>query len=367
MNPMQKRLVLCCREQWLGGRFDCVELWEDGLRLDYAHSASGRYYLPGIDSGEAGFRWGRVVVDAQLPPDTALRVYGYTSDHRSWNGWTDLDEVLRAGRAEDAAALQALYGAPAAESGDFYIQGTGRYLWLAFELAATGAVPPVIRKVTVWMGGDHMVDYLPAIYQEDDFTRRFLSIFNSMFLDMETAIEQLPQRMDYENTDGEMLAYLASWVCAEGEESVLQERIATALPDYESQYTTEGIKRSVQRLTGKTPYLIEQFDVSPNRLDCRNPELYRRLYGEDPNRFFILLEDGVFPSREAGELFRRRMARLIPAGTSMELVPLKQCIQLDWHTYLGINSRVGGYVPATIDESTTIHYDTTIGGVTHEL
>ncbi len=366
MNPTQKRLVLCCREQWMSGRFDHIELWEDGLRLDYDRAASGRYYLSGIDSGEQGFRWGRVVVDAQLPPDTALRVYAYASDHRGWGDWPDLDKVLQAGREEDTAELQAVFGAPAAESGDFYIKGAGRYLWLAFELAATGAVPPVIRKVTIWMGSDHMTDYLPAIYQEDDFTHRFLSIFDSMFLDMETAISQLPKRMDYENTDPEMLAYLASWVCAEGEESVLRERIATALPDYESQYTTEGVKRSVWRLTGKKPYLIEHFDVSPNRQDCRNPELYQRLYGEDPNRFFILLEDGIFTSREAAELFRRRMERLIPAGTSMELILLKQCIQLDWHTYLGINSRVGGYVPATIDESTTIHYDTTIGGVSHE-
>lgn len=58
------------------------------------------------------------------------------------------------------------------------------------------------------------------------------------------------------------------------------------------------------------------------------------------------------------------MQGLIPAGMSLELVLLKQCVQLDWHTYLGINSRVGSYVPAVIDENVTIHYDTTIGGAT---
>ena len=41
---------------------------------------------------------------------------------------------------------------------------------------------------------------------------------------------------------------------------------------------------------------------------------------------------------------------------------LKKCIQLDWHAYLGINSVVGSYVPAAIDENTTIHFDTMIGG-----
>ena len=50
----------------------------------------------------------------------------------------------------------------------------------------------------------------------------------------------------------------------------------------------------------------------------------------------------------------------------MQMVQLKAGIQLDWHTYLGVNSRVGCYVPAAIDEQVTIHYDTTIVGASHE-
>ena len=62
--------------------------------------------------------------------------------------------------------------------------------------------------------------------------------------------------------------------------------------------------------------------------------------------------------------FLVRMQGLIPAGMSLELVLLKQCVQLDWHTYLGINLARGQHVPAVIDENVTIHYDTTIGGAT---
>ena len=60
------------------------------------------------------------------------------------------------------------------------------------------------------------------------------------------------------------------------------------------------------------------------------------------------------------------MGELIPAECTLELVLLKPCVQLDWHTYLGINARIGGYVPAVLDEQATIHYDTTIGGANHE-
>lgn len=369
MNPVRKQWVFCCREQWMAGRFYHMEPWEDGLRLNCARYPSGVYCLPAVDSGENGFQWSRVVVDTQLPPDTALRVYAYASDVRSWGDWTDLDRGIREMEGDPLTGLRPLFGPPAAESGDFYVNASGRYLWLILELAAAGSGSPVIRKLTVRMGGDHMTDYLPAIYQEQDFTYRFLSIFDSMFLDMEREIGDLPRRMDYECAEPELLSYLASWMCIEdgeggGEE--LKARVSGALADYETQYTVEGVRRSVRRLTGREPWIIEHFSVAPNRPECRNSELYQRLYGENPGRFFVLLEEGTFADRQAMDRFRYRMERLIPAGTSMELVLLKQCVQLDWHTYLGINSRVGGYVPVAIDEKMTIHYDTTIGGASHE-
>ena len=368
MEPSQTQMVFCCAEQWMGGYFYHMEPWGDGLRLDAARASAGVYCLPAVDSGENGFSWGRVTVEADLPPDTALRIYAYASDSRRWEDWEDLDERLRALDGEPMPVLKALFGPPVAEGGDCRLKGTGRYLWMMLELAATGSASPVIHTLRIWMGGDHMVDYLPAIYREEDFTRRFLSIFDSMFGDMERAIDALPGRMDYEHTEGELLRYLASWVCVEegGTAEEIRARIRTALEDYEKRYTVAGVKQSVRRLTGRDPILIEHFQVSPNRPDCRNPELYRRLYGEDLYRFFVLLPEDTFSSQREREQFQRAMEEVIPAGLSMQMVQLKPCVQLDWHTYLGVNSRVGGYVPAAIDEQVTIHYDTTIGGANHE-
>ena len=368
MGPIQTQMVIRCAEQWMGGLFYQIEPWGDGLRLDRDRAAIGVYCMKAIDSGESGFRWDRVVVEAELPPDTALQVYAYAADRKAWGGWNDLDEGLRSIPGDPAGAIHEVFGPPAARSGDFYLRCTGRYLWLAFELTATGGSNPVIHAVRLWMDADHMVDYLPAIYREEDFTRRFLSIFNSMYADMERVVEALPGRMDYEHTDSGMLRYLANWVCVERADGPgqLRERIRTALADYEDLYTVEGVRRSVRRLTGKDPILIEHAQVSPNRPDCADPELYRWLYGEDPYRFFVLLPEDTFASQQQRRAFQREMEELIPAGMQMQMIQLKQCVQLNWHTYLGINSRVGSYVPAAIDEQVTIHYDTTIGGADYE-
>ncbi len=365
---MQAQMVFCCAEQWMGGRFYQVEPWGDGLRLDSGRSATGVYCMAAVDSGENGFRWGRVAVEADLPPDTALRLYAYASDTRKWGEWADLDRGIQSLEGDPMPALGEIFGPPVAESGDGLIGRSGRYLWLMLELTAAGAGSPVVHALRLWMGGDHMVDYLPAIYQEEDFTRRFLSIFDSVFTDMDRAIDRLPGQLDYEHTGGELLRYLAQWVCVEGgdRDELVRERIRTALSDYEDLYTVEGVRRSVRRLTGREPILIEHFQVSPNRPDCKDPELYRRLYGDDPYRFFVLLPEDAFSSQRERRQFQRDMEEVIPAGMTMQMIQLKPCVQLDWHTYLGINSQVGGYVPAAIDEQVTIHYDTTIGGVDHE-
>ena len=209
-----------------------------------------------------------------------------------------------------------------------------------------------------------MVDYLPAIYQGQDFTYRYLSIFNTLLMGMEADIEALPRQLDPGSASDGMVDFLARWLCMEPEkgEEDLRARLPRILDEYETMYTVEGVRRTAWRLTGRKPWIIEHFAVDPNSPACRNPALYRRLYGEDPYRFFLLLPQGTFEKQQDMERFIERMGQLTPAETEMELVLLKPCIQLDWHTYLGINSRIGDYIPAAIDDSVTIHYDTTIGG-----
>lgn len=367
MVQIQKQMVFCRTEQWLGGACYGIEPDSGGLKLKGEKGTVGFYCMKAVDAEEKGFRWRRAVVEAELPRDTALRVYAYASDDRAWGEWEDLDEGLQ-NLENPATVIREIFGPPAALSGDFYLKCTGQYLWLVFELTSAGALMPRIERLRLFMEADHMTDYLPAIYREQDFTYRFMSIFDSMYADMERAIDGLPAAFDYESAEGEQLRFLASWlnISEPADDGTLRERIGTALGDYEDMYTPKGVARSVRRLTGVEPIIIEHFNVAPGRPECRDPEVYRRLYGEDPYRFFVLLPEGTFLNQSERASFQSKMEELIPAGMTMQMIELKQCVQLDWHTYLGINSRVSGYVSAAINEQVTIHYDTTIGGNRHE-
>ncbi|MDR3766506.1 MAG: hypothetical protein Q3Y08_05655 [Butyricicoccus sp.] len=363
MSAIKDYRILCCREQWQGGLFCHTVCEGDALSLPLPNHV-GVYCLPPIDSGEKGFSWSRLIVDADLPQDSGLRIYVHCADDPDWPAWDALQEAFAADEAHPADLVRSQYGSAVSPGTDCWLTVSGRYLWVALELTATGGSAPTVHALRLRMGGDHMVDYLPAIYRGDDFTLRYLSIYNSMFQDMEDAVEALPRQLDAANTSDEMLECLARWVCLDTGKDDVRERIGTALADYETMYTVEGVKRSVRRLTGREPLIIEHFMVDPNRVDCCNPALYLRLYGDNPYRFFVLLDEDTFASRDQMEWFLTRMQELIPAGSDLELVLLKQCVQLDWHTYLGVNSRVGSYIPAVIDENVTIHYDTTIGGAT---
>ncbi len=339
----------------MGGLFRGVECEGDTLRLGPG-CHSGACCLPPVDSGETGFSWSRLIVSAELPRDCGLQVYAYASNDPEWRLWARLEEGLKV----DANVVRECFGEPQPPGCDFWLSLSGRYLWIAFELSAAGEEQPVIKSFSIRMGGDHMIDYLPAIYQGDDFTYRFVSIFNSMMQDMEDEAEALPRRLYPESTD--MLDCLAEWVCMEPGGEDVQTRIGSVLEEYETMYTVAGIKRSVLRLTGKEPFIIEHFEVDPNMDECRNPVLYQRLYGSEPYRFFVLLDEDAFESRDRMEWFLSHMRELVPAETELELVLLKRCVQLDRHTYLGINTYISNYIPAVINETVTIHYDTTIGG-----
>ena len=355
MSATQKYLTICRREQWLLGCLWQCECRGDSVRLA-ERSYRGAIYLSPVDSGENGFDWDRVHLDAVLPRDSGIRAYALAMDTKTVPEWPT------AGKEKDPSEL---FDRPLATDCDFLLTGKrGRYLFLALELSAGGFETPEIRSVSIRMSGDHMVDYLPGIYRGQDFTYRFLSIFNSVFQDMEERVDHLSAQLDPNGAEPEMLAFLAHWLCrdANGSEETLRQELPNLLHDYETRYTLEGIKRSAKQLTGVEPTVIEHFSVDPNAPECSDPELYRRLYGDDPYRFFFLYPQEVFTGRGDVEQFMSQMRDRIPAESELELVILRPCIRLDWHTYLGMNSQIGGYVPASIGDHMTIHYDTIIGG-----
>lgn len=366
-------LVVNRSEQWREALLDDIVIEGDGIALRNAKGvAHGRAYLASMDGGQRDFDWGRLVIEANIPEHSVLLISCYASNSKELNDEEpDIDAYLRdkeVAPARKAATLDRVYGSAVQGFTDVLLNARGRYLWIKLELMATGGNLPGVSSLQTEISGDHMFDYLPAIYRRpdaDSFLRGFLSIFNTMTGDLEEAIYHVAELFDFERCDDTMLRFLADWLSlehADMETEALREEVATAAQKYKMLYTPKAICDQVFSWTGSHPVIIEYFQLRECMKRSENRELYLRLYGENPYKFFVLLGEDAFISKGEVDNFLEKLHRVIPAHVEAELILLKQNIHLDMHTYLGVNTIIGGYAPAAIDEMVAIQHDTIIGG-----
>ena len=336
--------------------------------------ATGVIITGSIDSTEQGFQWGSIRIDADLPENSVIKVSCFANDSLVvllGDNSVNLDEYLK--DAHDAIAglkeLSSLFKQAFTGSTDGLLRVSGRYLWLKLEFLVPQPDRFCLRKITLLLADEKIIQYLPEIYRDgkehNDFFRRFMEIFDSIFFDIEESVNHMPEMLDYTLAKGDMLRYLAHWVSIQEAESLgdeeLKERIAAIIPEYSAIGTKSGIERFVERELKVRPRIIEFFNYKQMLYEGRDKELYEELFGTNPYKFFILLPADVFVPQNINS-FLKKIKDNIPAYTEMEIVLLKRSIILGKHTYLGINSMVGEYNYVSIDENIAISDDTLIGG-----
>ncbi|ELY91712.1 phage tail protein [Natrialba hulunbeirensis JCM 10989] len=130
----------------------------------------------------------------------------------------------------------------------------GRYLYVAVELVGTPTASPRIDAVTAYCPRQSYLRYLPELYQNDDrsaqFLERYLSTFETSFVDIESEIEQLPRYFDPDGVPSESLAWLEDWLAADEyrdwPESARREYLARAPELYQKRGTRAGLRETLE-------------------------------------------------------------------------------------------------------------------------
>ncbi len=95
---------------------------------------------------------------------------------------------------------------------------------------------------------------LPAIYQEDDFTMRFVGGLDEVLAATLVTLDCLIDYFDPALTPTDFLVWLASWVGIEIDESWATERrraaVATAVEMYRMRGTISGLRANLEVLSG---------------------------------------------------------------------------------------------------------------------
>ncbi|HEY8285703.1 MAG TPA: phage tail protein [Chloroflexota bacterium] len=103
--------------------------------------------------------------------------------------------------------------------------------------------------------------FLPGMYQEDPFLKRFLMIFESVLGPIDRSIANLPIYTEPELAPEQFLPWLAQWVAVTLDSAWPLERqralIANAVEIYRWRGTKYGLKLHIQSYTGHEPLIAE--------------------------------------------------------------------------------------------------------------
>ncbi len=356
----------------------------------------GSYYSKTLDSGIVECRWHRLVLQGEMPAGTVVDLSLFASDDEALRNLIDsaLADPVKTSQ-EKANVINSVIPWTGSEKNakDMLFKGqAGRFLWVKLSLATYNeSARPVVRGMKIFYPRISYLRYLPAIYQEDplsrDFLERFLSLFESVFYDLEGDIATISRYFDPDTTPPEFLKWLASWVNIaieeDWQEATKREFIRRAVSLYRMKGTVEGITRFVEIYTGKVPVVIEHAKTGnppilggPVRLGVdtilvRTPVRGFRL-GDDSILGRVAIRDTVqgfedpFLSlaswftvvidltQEERARYEKGLRKIIsdekPAHTAYTL-RIAGALTAGTGSYVGISTTVGGYEPLRLNSS----------------
>jgi len=120
-------------------------------------------------------------------------------------------------------------------------------------------------------GRSSYMQYLPGLFQSDDFLGRFMLVFETILGPIERTVANIPYLFDPHLVPREMLPWLGSWLGLALDERWPEERrrelLASAARLYAWRGTRRGLSEFIRLYTGVTPEIIEPTptEVSANR------------------------------------------------------------------------------------------------------
>lgn len=311
---------------------------------------------------------------------------------------------------------------------DLYIGGEpARFLWVGALFSGDGETTPVVSQLRVEFDHDDYSKDLPEIYRGDspcgDFQRRLLSLFGSLFGEVESKIDDLSLLFDPVAAPKDFLPWLASWLALEMDEEWSEEQqrdaIASAFEAYGRRGTVEGLRESLRIFAGvnaiieepimnaalwalpstagsckckreKRPSNETQWIATENAvlgvttmlapahpqgavvgstatLDqshlISDEEFGAPLFEDVANQFNVQIYRGQLSCPETLAEVRAVIEREKPAHTTYHLCIVEPKMRVGFQARLGVDTVVGGSpMPMQLGEQTSLGTDTALGG-----
>jgi phage tail-like protein len=235
------------------------------LSVRKGYRTTGAMWSSAISGDNLKTSWHRVEVEMRkLSGGAHLRLFVFTADNESDKPAVDpsADNPFSDPKWRRAITPTDRF----ANLSDVFIGGEpSRFVWIGALFLGDGRSTPVISQIRVEFDHKGYLNHLPAIYRTDsscaDFLLRFLSMFETLFDDVEEQIVDLSVLFDPESTPKDILPWLAGWLAVELNEEWDEERkretIARAFEFYGRRGTAAGLREAL-RIFGGVNAIIEE-------------------------------------------------------------------------------------------------------------
>jgi len=200
-----------------------------------------------LDSGKLDCIWHSIVIDSDIPENASISLSFRASNDNDGKAFGPWGEVTLKGGERDALIM-----------GPGKDEIKGRYIEVTVHLNSEGRENPRLSQILIRYPRVSYLRYLPAAYQEDEasrrFLERFLSIFESDLQESEDLISNIPAFIDPLSVPPGFLPWLAQWLALDlyelmGERN--REYLAKAVELYKWKGTAHGLRLLAETLTGR--------------------------------------------------------------------------------------------------------------------
>jgi phage tail-like protein len=363
-----------------------------------APAKTGTFITRALDSKIPQCQWHRVLLDAEVPDGTSIQIESFTA------------EEPHPPREVIDPSLWKLCVLSGDDNPDCLVQsGPGRYLWLRLTFNSNGFKSPELRSLKAFYPRASYLQYLPAVYQEDDesrwFLERFLSIFQSEFDHLDDQIDRLWQLFNPGSIRAKHLHWLAAWfalaVDPDWPESKLRSIVKSAFQTYLQRGTVAGLKRAIQDYVDVEANVVEHFRLrrvpllsSPGSFQggirLWSQDFYKRLeldvYSQIgsfrltsvPEPRFEALTWGAhqftvffLSSPYASDDVQRRLTQVVerekPAHTQATICPVLPRFRIGVQATIGTDTMVGGISYLVLNRLATLGYDSILSCSKEEM
>ncbi len=317
-----------------------------------------RLFLTKFDAAEDDALWGRFSMDMQITDTQVLYIYAAAKNNDTIydeNGTYLIEDLLQNPDYPDEGKKAIIHQA----GGERYVGKNdlllyalkGRYLFICIEILGTGE--GVLRRMRIDRQGDQFMDTFPAVYRErNSFFHRFLSVFSSIYNDLDHEIERLPELLDADTCPAVCLPVYASWLGIDLSGDFLSEdAMRTFVKEAYSLNRIKGTRRCLERVMeivlGEKVTIIEH-----NKMRAY---LERGEVSESELIGAGILDVSILTRHTLSEKDRHQLLYLIdqfkPIRSHIRLIQLKDSPILDTDIYLDVNAVISGSSTGVMDEN----------------